>query len=207
MKPIDINELTKYVYEPEVLIIGSPKGVGFSTIVAEIIAHQIFFKEDFSALILTENDRNRIGMLFKIKEAYNYFGLSLTQDKNILFSKSGDSGVCVINYNEYLLETIDTKHDMIIVDSDYCSNYLYENFGRLAEYSKTLWFNTEDLPQSIFYNLDFERVDFQLKQNKNIDIKKIILTSKYSIENINKNYGQHPNSINYDRLLLGEFKT
>lgn len=192
METIDISELYSYILEQDILIVGSPKGVGFSTYISEIIAQSIFFNDSYSILVLTHTRKDSIDMLFKIKEAYKYFGTPLERYDNILYTNGEiGSGVCIINYDDINIEEINNDtYDLIIVDKDDFSNYLYDNFGLLKENSKKLIFNTYDLPHSIFYNSDE---------------KKVILTSIYSDNNIQENLGKEPNHINYDRVLLGSF--
>lgn len=191
MKKIDISQLDDHILKHPVLIVGSPKGVGFSTYISEIIAHQLFFNEKYTILVLTKNRKSKINMLFKIKAAYLFFGVSLLQDDNVLYQKGEKgSGVCVINYDEYKLETIDEKYDMIIVDSDDCSDYLYSFLKIFMDSATHLIFNTYDLPHSIWYN---------------INLPKIKITSEFSRKSIELLWNKHPNIINYDRILEGLF--
>jgi len=192
METIDIVNLNEYISNSDSLIVGSPKGVGFSTYISELIAHYMFFNDEYSILVLTDSRKSKIDILFRIQKAYENFGIELQRNGDILYTESEiGSGVCVINYDEYKLKMIEDNFDMVIVDKDDFSNFLYSHFVNLKEHSKKIIFNTYDLPHSIFYN---------------VNLDKIILRSKYSDENIQKNYGKHPNIINYDRVLLGEFK-
>ena len=186
----------QHIETNDFLIVGSPKGVGFSTYIAEWIAYKVFFEEDFSALILTDSRRDKLGMAFKIKKAFEYYQYpleySIEEGKHILYTK-GDSGsgVCIINYDEFDLDSITDEQDAIIIDNDDFSSYLYNHVPKMKEIAKKLVFNTYDVPHSIFYN---------------IKAPKVIISSKFSRENIRKNYNRYPNRINFDRILLGAFE-
>lgn len=191
---IHIDELSSYIENNNFLVVGSPKGVGFSTYIAEWIAYKMFFLDDFSALILTDSRKDKVSLSFKIQKAFEYYGypVELEQDtgKYILYLNGHNCGVCVINYDEFNLDTILDKQDVIIIDKDDCSNYLYEHIPRFQKFSDKVIFNTYDLAHSLYYHMDFP---------------KVIVSSKYSKNYIRQNFGKYPNRINYDRVLLGDF--
>lgn len=192
---INIKYLPEYIEKNEFLIVGSPKGVGFSTVIAEWIAYKIFFEEEYSILVLTCNRKDKIDMTFKIRKAMEYYQYPLENDysdKNILYTKGElGSGVCIMSYHELNFDTITEKFDLIVVDKDDFSDYLYNNLETLIYSSEKMVFNTYDVPHSIFHNYDGE---------------KIVLASEHSKENIKNNIGKYPMRINYDRILLGNFK-
>lgn len=193
VKSIDISKLSEEILEHNHLIIGSPLGVGFSTTIAEIIAHYLFFKDDFSILVLTKNDYKRRDMLFKIQKGYNYFGLRLKElNENVLYRENEKgSAVCVLNYLTYNLSNIIGEYDMIVVDEDDCSDILYKELGRLQYHTSIMVINTYDTSNSIFYS----------------DVlPKVILKSEYSKQNIRRNFGKNQLKINYERKLLGYFR-
>lgn len=189
---ISILDLYDHISDNKFTIVGSPKGVGFSTIMANWIAFKMFFNNDFSIVVLTDCRKSQIDMLFKIKKAYDIFQCQLIQEGNLLYTKSKkSSGVYVLNYNEIPLETLDEQYDLIIVDKDDFSDYLYEHVIHLFDSSKQLIFNTYDLPQSIFHNLE--------------DVEKVTIYSEYSKDNWSL-VNEDTNAINYQRILLGLFK-
>lgn len=192
----NINDLYRYVENNSFLIVGSPLQVGFTTHMANYIAYKLFFNEQYSVLYLTKSRRDKINVAWKIKKSFEYYEYPLKQEinqgKHILYLDGiSGSGVCVTNYDELNLDTVDDMHDIIVIDDDDYSDYLYNSLPGLNHFSNKLILNTRDVPQSAFYNMVGE---------------KVVLTSKYSAENIQKNYGGKPNVINYDRILLGEFK-
>lgn len=203
-KQITLNELGNYIDEESFLVVGSPQGVGFSTYIAEYIAYNMFFKESFYALVLTDNRRDKTTMGYYLKKAFTYYEYPLEHDIeggiHHLYTKGEDGGgLCVINYDEFPINKIISAYeegevDLLVIDNDDFSNYLYSNIEDLKGICKKFVFNTYDLPHSIIFNSDGAKAS------------KVILTSPYSKKNIDKNYGRYPNRINYDRILLGEFK-
>lgn len=179
--------------DTDFVVVGSPKGVGFTTYMSEFIANQIFFHENTSILVLADCRKEQINILFKIKKAYAEFGLFLeTEDGCILYEdNSNGSSACVLNYREQDLSALEgQQYDIIIVDRDDCSNYLYGFIDVLYNASDLLIFNTYDLPHSIFYNLDSP---------------KVVVRSEYSKENIRKNRLFPSSVINEDRIIWGVF--
>jgi hypothetical protein len=63
---IEVSQLWKSIEANDFLIVGSPKGVGFSTFIAEWTAEKLFFKDNYSMLILTENVADEINIISKI---------------------------------------------------------------------------------------------------------------------------------------------
>jgi hypothetical protein len=201
---VKLHDLANYIESNNFLLVGSPKGVGFSTYMAEHVAYKLFFEEDFFALILTDSRRDKLDFGFKIKKAFAYYEYPLQHDiedgiHHLYIKGNEGGGICIMNYNEFSLEKIvapyvEDKVDLLVIDKDDFSDYLYSYVNNMQEISHHLVFNTYEVPHSLFYNLTDK------------DAKKIVLTSKYSKDNIEKNFGRYPNRINYDRILLGEFK-
>lgn len=207
-----LKELHNYIEENKFLVVGSPQGVGFTSYMVEYIAYKMFFEESFYAMILTGNRRDKLDISFDFKKAFEQYKYPISHEiiDNIHFMhiKGGDGcGVSIINYDEIDLDMVisaynnydgedssnEAEIDLMVIDKDDFSNYLYKNIIKLTNVSKKIVFNTYDLPHSLIYDYG------------NIDMKRIVLDSKYSEENINKNYGSSPNKINYDRILLGDF--
>jgi hypothetical protein len=190
-KHLSLDDLYDYFIDKKFTIVGSPMGVGFSTMMANWTAFKMFFEDNYSIIILTNDRKSQIDMLFKIQKAYEFFKCPLIQDGNLLHTKSKKmSGVYVLNYNEFPLENLTEDYDLIIVDNDDCSEHLYDNIVNLFDHSKQLLFNTYDLPQSLFHNLE------------NVD--KVTVYSEYSKDNW-KLLDIDSNVVNYHKKILGSF--
>jgi hypothetical protein len=190
---VQINQLWKPIQENDFLIVGSPKGVGFSTYISEWAAEKTFFVDNYSILILTENKADEIRIISKIMDAYQYYHVNgIGRDSNILFSKKEKGSVVgVFCYNEIDFENIDEFYDVIIVDSDDFSNRLYGGVFNLLSNTGKLVFNTYDLPQSIFYNFP--------------EVNKVITFSEYN-KNLRKQLSNtYSSTINFDRIIDGKF--
>jgi len=191
---IQINQLWKPIQESDFLIAGSPKGVGFSSFIAEWAAEQMFLKNSYSILILTENKKSQEEIILNIIESYKYYHFDgVGRDKDIVFGKKEKGSVTgVFCYNEIDLEAIDEFYDVIIVDSDDFSNRLYSAVYTLMSNTAKLIFNTYDLPQSIYYNFP--------------EVKKVILSSEYNKKLRMKLINTYSSTINFDRILDGKFE-
>jgi hypothetical protein len=200
---IKLNSLIKYIDSYKYLVVGSPLGVGFSTYIAECIAQKMFFSDEFFALVLTDSRRDKINMAYNIEKAFEYYEYPVQHDIDsnmhyIHFKKGGSCGACILNYDEFSLDKIisayiDDHIDLLVIDKDDFSNYLYSYIDEFIAISKTFVYNTYDLPQSVFYTNDSAA-------------KKIVVSSEYSKENLKNNYGRYPTKINYDRKILGKFE-
>lgn len=194
IETIQVNQLWKPVAENDFLIVGSPKGVGFSTFIAEWAAEKMFLNDNYSILILTENQNSQkqiISNIVKFHKYYHFDGIGI--DNNILFSKrEKGSATGVFSYNETDLEAIDEFYDVIIVDTDDFSNRLYSGVYTLLSNTSKLIFNTYDLPQSIFYNFP--------------EIKKVIVNSEYNKKLRKELSNTYSSTINFDRILDGKFE-
>ena len=191
---IQINQLWNPIAENDFLIVGSPKGVGFSSFIAEWAAEQMFLKNSYSILILTENKKSQEEIISNILKAHKYYHFDgIGRDKDIVFSKREKGSVTgVFCYNEVDLEAIDEFYDAIVVDSDDFSNRLYSAVYTLMANTAKLIFNTYDLPQSIYYNFP--------------EVKKVILSSEYN-KNLRKELSNtYSSTINFDRILDGKFE-
>jgi hypothetical protein len=191
---IEVSQLWKSIEANDFLIVGSSKGVGFSTFIAEWTAEKLFFKDNYSMLILTENVADEINIISKIINFHKYYHVDgLKRDSNIIYSeRKNGSAVGVFCYNNIDLEAIEDFYNVIIVDSDDFSNKLYSSVYNLLSNTSKLIFNTYDLPQSIYYNLpEVERVILFSEYNKNLRKK---LSNTYS------------STINFDRILDGKFE-
>lgn len=190
---VQISQLWKPIEANDFLIVGSPKGVGFSTFIAEWAAEKMFLNDNYSILILTENRANQkeiISNIIKFHKYYHFDGIE--KDGDIVFSKRKKGSVTgVFSYNEIDLETIDEFYDVIIVDSDDFSNTLYGSVTTLMANTSKLVFNTYDIPQSIFYNFP--------------EVKRIILFSEYNKKLRKKLSDTYSSTINFDRILDGKF--
>ena len=117
--------------------------------------------------------------------------MQIDNGKRITYTRDENtSAICIMNYDELDFNSIQEKYTAIVIDNDDCSEYLYKNINLLKQYSDKLIINTYDLPQSLYYNLDEE---------------KIRLKSKYSKEYVANNLGKDTNPINEDRIILGKF--
>lgn len=191
---IDISKLPKKIEENDFLIVGSPKGVGFTTLIAEWVAEQLFFKDDFSILILVADRKTQIDYKFKILKNYKYYHENgIDSDEFILYTlKNKTSVVGILNYEDTPIELLEDYYDVIIIDSDDFSDRLYGTVQHFTKYCAKLIFNTYDVPQSIFYNMpDIAKVTLKSEYNKQL---KKSLQNNYSV------------TINFDRILDGHFK-
>lgn len=185
----NLTNLYKHIESNDSLIVGSPKGVGFTTTMCEIVAQKMYFEESFSIIYLTSTRSEKMSAHFKIQKAYTYYDKNgLEVDNFILYEpKENGSAVSVMNYDEIDITSFPLEHyNWVVVDRDDFSDNLYEGFGILHKISDKIIFNTYDLPHSIFYNLD---------------LPKIVLRSKYAITQIR----QPEDKINGDRIKLGKF--
>lgn len=194
IETIQVNQLWKPIAENDFLIVGSPKGVGFSTFIAEWAAEKMFLNDNYSILILTENQNSQkqiISNIIKFHKYYHFDGIGI--DNNILFSKREKGSVTgVFSYNEIDLEAIDEFYDVIIVDTDDFSNRLYSGVYTLLSNTSKLIFNTYDLPQSIYYNFP--------------EIKKVKVNSEYNKKLRKELSNTYSSTINFDRILDGKFE-
>lgn len=190
---VQISQLWKPIQENDFLIVGSPKGVGFSTFIAEWAAEKMFLLNNYSILILTENKSSQNEIISNIIENYKYYhNNGVNRDENIVYTKrEKGSATGVFCYNEINLENIDEFYDVIIVDSDDFSNTLYGSVTTLMANTAKLVFNTYDIPQSIFYNFP--------------EVKRIILFSEYNKKLRKKLSNTYSSTINFDRILDGKF--
>ena len=191
---IQVNQLWKPIQENDFLIVGSPKGVGFSNYIAEWSAEKMFLNDSYSILILTENKEVQETIITNIFKAHKYYHFDgIGRDGNIVFSKREKGSVTgIFCYNEIDLEVIDEFYDVIIVDSDDFSNRLYSAVYTLMANTAKLIFNTYDLPQSIFYNFP--------------EVKKVVTFSEYNKDLRKKLSNTYSSTINFDRILDGKFE-
>lgn len=190
---VQVSQLWKPIEANDFLIVGSPKGVGFSTFIAEWAAEKMFLLNNYSILILTENRKSQKKIISNIFENYKYYhDNGVIIDENIVYTKRQKGSVTgVYCYNEIDLEAIDEFYDTIIVDSDDFSNNLYGSVYTLMANTSKLVFNTYDVPQSIFYNFP--------------EIKRVILFSEYNKKLRKKLSDTYSSTINFDRILDGKF--
>jgi hypothetical protein len=190
---VQINQLWKSIEANDFLIVGSPKGVGFSTFIAEWAAEKMFLNDNYSILILTENVGNQKEIISNIIKNYKYYhNNGVNQDSNIVYTKrEKGSATGVFCYSEIDLEAIDEFYDVIIIDSDDFSNTLYGSVTTFMANTAKLVFNTYDVPQSIFYNFP--------------EVKRIILFSEYNKKLRKKLSNTYSSTINFDRILDGKF--
>lgn len=190
---VQISQLWKPIEASDFLIVGSPKGVGFSTFIAEWATEKMFLNHNYSILILTENVESRKKIISTIIKNYKYYhNDGINRDSNIIYTKRENGSVTgVFCYNEIDLEAIEDFYDVIIVDSDDFSNSLYSSVYNLMANTSKLVFNTYDIPQSIFYNFP--------------EIKKVILFSEYNKTLRKKLSDTYSSTINFDRILDGKF--
>jgi hypothetical protein len=190
---VQISQLWKPIEASDFLIVGSPKGVGFSTFIAEWAAEKMFLNDNYSILILTENRANQKAILSNIIKFHKYYHFDgVEKDGNIVFSKrEKGSATGVFCYSEIDLEAIDEFYDVIIIDSDDFSNTLYGSVTTFMANTAKLVFNTYDVPQSIFYNFP--------------EVKRIILFSEYNKKLRKKLSDTYSSTINFDRILDGKF--
>jgi len=190
---VQISQLWKPIEANDFLIVGSPKGVGFSTFIAEWAAEKMFLNDNYSILILTENRANQKAILSNIIKFHKYYHFDgVEKDGNIVFSKrEKGSATGVFCYSEIDLEAIDEFYDVFIIDSDDFSNTLYGSVTTFMANTAKLVFNTYDVPQSIFYNFP--------------EVKRIILFSEYNKKLRKKLSDTYSSTINFDRILDGKF--
>lgn len=190
---VQVSQLWNPIEANDFLIVGSPKGVGFSTFIAEWAAEKMFLNDNYSILILTENRANQKKIISNIIEFHKYYHFDgVGKDGNIVFSKREKGSVTgVFSYNEIDLEAIDEFYDVIIIDTDDFSNKLYSSVSNLMANTSKLVFNTYDVPQSIFYNFP--------------EIKRVILFSEYNKKLRKKLSNTYSSTINFDRILDGKF--
>lgn len=199
----EIKEVQKKIYKvDELLIIGSPKGVGTTTILCELVAHKMFFNEGFEILYLTSSDKDKINSFFKIQKEYLKYGTSLSKDGDILYEDTKNGSIIVVkNWNGIEnINSIDKKYDLVIIDNDFGSGNIYRFFkadiedplGLIPEYGKTIIINTYDSPDSIFYKIS--------------DKYKVKTYSEYSNKNIEEIQKNPSNIINLDKKIYGDFK-
>jgi hypothetical protein len=112
---VQISQLWKPIEASDFLIVGSPKGVGFSTFIAEWAAEKMFLNDNYSILILTENRANQKAILSNIIKFHKYYHFDgVEKDGNIVFSKrEKGSATGVFCYSEIDLEAIDEFYDVI----------------------------------------------------------------------------------------------
>ena len=189
-----INDLWQIFDEADFLITGSPKGVGFTTFITEWAAENMFFKEDYSILILAKDRKSQIDIIFKILENYKYYHENgIERDGNILYSlKKKLSVTGVFCYDAVNIKEIYDFYDCIIIDSDDFSERLYGSIEHMMEITSKLIFNTYDVPQSIFYNYP--------------EAPKIVLMSEYNKKLKKKLSNTYSETVNFDRILDGKFE-
>jgi hypothetical protein len=193
LKRINITKLWDEVANNDLLFVGSPKGVGFTTFISEWAAEQMFMQENLSILILTATRKAQVGIRFKILNNYKYYmkeGLGI--DDNVLFNKKPNGCVTgIFCYEDIDLYGLDEFYDVIIIDSDDFSDRLYNNLDTLMANTGKLVFNTYDVPQSIFYKIP--------------DENKVVLTSDYNKALKKKLRNTYSETVNFDRILDGKF--
>lgn len=191
---VPINLLWKPINENDFLIVGSPKGVGFSTFISVWAAEKMFLLNNYSILILTETKETQNKIISNLIEDYKYYHDNGTnRDGNIVYTKRvTGSATGVFCYNELDLESINEFYDAIIIDSDDFSNRLYSSVFNLMCNTAKLVFNTYDVPQSIFYNFP--------------DVKKVVTFSEYNKQLRKSLSHTYSSTINFDRILDGKFE-
>lgn len=193
---IELNQLWKVADYADFLIVGTPKGVGFSTFVAEWSAENLFMKDNYSILIITQNNIDSMKMLDKIEQSYKYYhhdgiirdgvtsGIIVTKKKNN--SIVGAYSLDEINKDVALM----SDFDLIIVDSDDFKDNSQNFYAELSNYTKKMVIGTHDSPQSAFYTFDWD---------------KVIVTSKYNKVLKRRMAESYSTVINFDRHLEGKF--
>jgi hypothetical protein len=192
-KRINISNLWDEFQKNDFLIVGSPKGVGFTTFIAEWSAEQMFMQDDYSILILTADRRTQIDLRFKILKNYKYYhNDGIANDENIVYTKRKNGSVTGIYcYEDFDIYSIDEFYDCIIIDTDDFSDRLYGSLEILMDNTAKLIFNTNDLPQSIFYNLP--------------NTEKVVISSEYNKKLKNDLKNTYSDIVNFDRILDGKF--
>jgi hypothetical protein len=200
MITIDINNISEYLENFEgLLIIGQPKGVGLTTRVLQFFSEKLFFEEDFNVLVLADNVRDKAMIidLIKsfIKDHYDY-ETNFDYHKNYL--KVFNNFFAVIDYKLKEVCTFEVtegfKFNYSYVDKDDNNEILnYYLTDYLPSCSKKIIISTCDKDENIFY------------MEESSGVTKIIVNSKLSNENILKLSKLPEYTINYERLIKGQF--
>jgi hypothetical protein len=200
MITIDINNISEYLENFEgLLIIGQPKGVGLTTRVLQFFSEKLFFEEDFNVLVLADNIRDKAMIidLIKsfIKDHYDY-ETNFDYHKNYL--KVFNNFFAVIDYKLKEVCTFEVtegfKFNYSYVDKDDNNEILnYYLTDYLPSCSKKIIISTCDKDENIFY------------MEESSGVTKIIVNSKLSNENILKLSKLPEYTINYERLIKGQF--
>lgn len=168
------------------VIIGQPKGVGLTTVLVKYFVKRIFFDEDFSVLILVDNQR----MKNQIAEMFEDFLFS-AYDLEVKFNY-GDNVMRV--YNNVVAIVCYTTNDLAIFDDvrrDFKFQYSFiekdEDHEILNYYltdylpfcSKRILIATYDTDNSVFYMPDADNI-LKVVVYSELSKKNILLLSKMS---------------------------
>ena len=200
MTKIDINSVPEYIENFEgLLIIGQPKGVGLTTRVLHFFCEKMFFEEDFNVLVLSDNVRDKAMMVEIVKkflsENYDY---QTNFDYETNYLKVFNNSLAIISYKSKEVCTFDAedgfKFNYSYVDKDDNNEMLnYYLTDYLPSCSKKIIIATYDKDDNIFYIQESEGVN------------KIIVYSEFSNENIIKLNELTDYTLNYERLIKGQF--
>jgi len=181
----DLLESTK------LLLLGFPSGVGFTTSMAKYLANQLFFENNYSALVLVNSEWEKSQYVQHIEdmfldiykyESYQYQNNILTVENNY---------VQIVNVHKEDI-SFDSDHifNLMLIDNEQADSIYYEVLSNNANFERVI-VGTYDYSDSLYYKVD-ERVSIRIYSN----------LSQSNIEELKE---KEILNINEEKLIRGNF--
>lgn len=186
-----IENLGKFINETEFLVVGCPKGVGFTTYMANFIAEMLFFNESYKCLVLTNNSFETALYLQTIKDSlFSNYEFSNCELKNNKLSITKTSFVEVYLANDNFQVDKNVLYDLFVIDNEFGKPIYYKILENNKNFKKVV-VGTYDFSDSLYYKVE--------------NNYKIRIYSQFSDENIKNLYNRSENYINEEILVRGDF--
>lgn len=194
---IPLGELVDTVENNNLLILGCPLGVGFSTTILNYISYKIMFEDNYYVDYFTNSNVDLLNAKDIISKNLDFFSIEyewLTKgEQGIAYIEIGNknkSSITLISARQYSFEEIfefeseeSGKIDLFVLDRDIVQKEARNYYPRLKEISDKVIISTIDTPKSIFYeNSDYVKkvlysahsrnkiLEYKLSENKSTDL-------------------------------------
>jgi hypothetical protein len=188
---IYIDRLPEEIQDHDLLVVGCPKGVGFTSFMANYIANRLFFETNFKVLVLVNSEYEKSKYLQGVEDIL----LDEFQFDNFTYEKGkmliGENYMQIFNaHKEEISFDSEEIFDILLIDNEQANQVYYEILDNDKNFKKVI-VGTYDFSDSLYYKVD--------------NIYSIRIYSDLSQNNIAELSYKTEVAINEDKLIRGEF--